>query len=186
MSTTAAIGLARVPPRGCSAPMAPIWARRSGAALSKVQCSASADTATLVCVRGRPAGHLPRRAGRPGNGNSIADSHPRPPNRARWRSGAPCTGAGSRERYGSEFGRQVAVDLEPDADFDEGRGCPGHLFPPRTHGAALAVMATKLPFCQRPRNATRSGRDACRVAGQACGSFNATPHSGRAPTGRHR
>lgn len=26
----------------------------------------------------------------------------------------------------SEFGRKVAVDLQTDADFDEGRGCPGH------------------------------------------------------------
>ena len=28
----------------------------------------------------------------------------------------------------SELGRQVAVDLEADADFDEGRGRPGHEF----------------------------------------------------------
>src|SRR5215470_1304887 len=28
--------------------------------------------------------------------------------------------------YLSELGRQVAVDLEPDADFDEARGHPGH------------------------------------------------------------
>src|SRR4029077_4655411 len=26
----------------------------------------------------------------------------------------------------SELGRQVPVDLEADADFNEGRGCPGH------------------------------------------------------------
>jgi hypothetical protein len=26
----------------------------------------------------------------------------------------------------SEFGRQIAVDLEADADFDEDRGVPGH------------------------------------------------------------
>src|SRR5947209_7188946 len=27
---------------------------------------------------------------------------------------------------GSELGRQVPVDLKPDADLNEGRGCPGH------------------------------------------------------------
>src|SRR5262249_20145195 len=27
-----------------------------------------------------------------------------------------------------EFGREVAVDLEADADLDEGRGRPGHIF----------------------------------------------------------
>src|SRR5260370_8323353 len=27
---------------------------------------------------------------------------------------------------GSELSRQVPVDLEPDADLNEGRGCPGH------------------------------------------------------------
>src|SRR6266446_3568134 len=27
---------------------------------------------------------------------------------------------------GSELSRQVSVDLEPDADLNEGRGCPGH------------------------------------------------------------
>ena len=27
---------------------------------------------------------------------------------------------------GSELSRQIAVDLESDADLDEGRGCPGH------------------------------------------------------------
>jgi hypothetical protein len=30
----------------------------------------------------------------------------------------------------SELGRQIAVDLEADADFDECRGCPGHGFSP--------------------------------------------------------
>jgi hypothetical protein len=27
---------------------------------------------------------------------------------------------------GSELSRQVPVDLKPDADLNEGRGCPGH------------------------------------------------------------
>ncbi len=38
---------------------------------------------------------------------------------------APHSGNAKRNRR-SEFGRQIAVDLEADADFDEGRGCPGH------------------------------------------------------------
>ena len=33
---------------------------------------------------------------------------------------------GVRTQAGSELSRQVPVNLEPDADLNEGRGCPGH------------------------------------------------------------
>jgi hypothetical protein len=32
----------------------------------------------------------------------------------------------NQSAWGSELSRQIAVDLESDADLDEGRGCPGH------------------------------------------------------------
>src|SRR5215469_12994944 len=34
--------------------------------------------------------------------------------------------SGVRSSVGSELCRQVPVDLKPDADLNEGRGCPGH------------------------------------------------------------
>jgi hypothetical protein len=40
----------------------------------------------------------------------------------------------------SELGRQVTVDLQADADFDESRGGPGHdLFPHYANGRQTAV-----------------------------------------------
>jgi hypothetical protein len=36
------------------------------------------------------------------------------------------TGNFNQSAWGSELSRQIAVDLESDADLDEGRGCPGH------------------------------------------------------------
>jgi len=44
---------------------------------------------------------------------------------------------------GSEFGWQVAVDLEADADFDESRGRPSH------------GVSSDLPFAPRPFVTTR-------------------------------
>src|SRR5262245_60476386 len=55
-----------------------------------------------------------------GNDSSIGEIHHPPPSLARWRQGPPF------RRDGSELGRQVAVDLEADADLDEGRGRPSH------------------------------------------------------------
>ena len=53
----------------------------------------------------------------------------------------------SAKRAGSEFGRQIAVDLEADADFDEDRGGPSHgRFPRslfRAHRLIQAGMAGK-------------------------------------------
>jgi hypothetical protein len=34
--------------------------------------------------------------------------------------------SGCASSAGSELSRQVPVDLKPDADLNEGRGCPGH------------------------------------------------------------
>ena len=88
VSTTASIGLWRVSPRGCSAGVATICARRSGEAFSRIQCSPSPDTARLACVRAKHACPRPRRAGRRGSDSSTAESRLRPPNPARWRSDA--------------------------------------------------------------------------------------------------
>ena len=71
---------------------------------------------------------------------------------------------------GSELSRQVPVDLEPDADLNEGRGCPGHwssslAFPssstldrgtplrkPRNHagGSTHAVYSAREFYCRPP------------------------------------
>ena len=68
------------------------------------------------------ADRRPRPAGRRRSCSSIAESRRPPPHRARWRSVPSRREAEAR----SEFGRQIAVDLEADADLDEGRGGPGH------------------------------------------------------------
>ena len=109
--------------RGCSAGVAWICARRSGEALSSVQRLPSArhGEARLRARRAR-ADRRPRPAGTRRNYNSIAESRRPPPHRARWRSVPSRREAEAR----SEFGRQIAVDLEADADLDEGRGGPGH------------------------------------------------------------
>jgi hypothetical protein len=41
-------------------------------------------------------------------------------------AGLVADGQFSTKCLGSELSRQIAVDLESDADLDEGRGCPGH------------------------------------------------------------
>ena len=54
----------------------------------------------------------------------------------------------------SELGRQVAVDLEPEADFDEGRRRPGH-----EHvllDRAMRLAGENLAQAQRLRNAVGS------------------------------
>src|SRR5215470_5493843 len=64
--------------------------------------------------------------------------------------------------YLSELGRQVAVDLEPDADFDEARSRPGHdVSSSRATPVALALKGNRTPVqnvvepCRR-RNAPDS------------------------------
>ena len=115
------------PRAAASAGVARSWARRSGEALRRIQRLAVAETARLG-LRAR----LDPRVARPGElthrdtGNSIAENHPRPRNRARSRSNAPFSGVAESERCRSELGREVTVDLEADADFDKGRSCPGH------------------------------------------------------------
>src|SRR5580698_465811 len=84
------------------------------------------------------------RAGTPDNNNSIAESRRLPRHRGRWRSGAPFTRGRGDKRYGSELGRQIAVDLESDANLDESRGRP-------RHGRSLSI---------RPATGQSSGRTA--------------------------
>ena len=74
-----------------------------------------------------PAHRAPKRADTPRTGSSIAESLHPPRHRVRWRSGAPFTGIVETCRCVSELGREIAVDLEPDADFDKDRSCPRHV-----------------------------------------------------------
>src|SRR5215470_348251 len=62
----------------------------------------------------------------------------------------PMLGGGS-EVDGSELGREVAVDLEPDADFDEGRGRPRHGSFPSSIGRRSRIIA------RGPRRQPRRG-----------------------------
>jgi hypothetical protein len=45
---------------------------------------------------------------------------------------------------GSDFGRQVAIDLQPDADFDENGGGPDHRMPFRADGRFRSLMRSGL------------------------------------------
>src|SRR5438309_1640615 len=59
------------------------------------------------------------------------------------------------EAEGSELGRQIAVDLEPDADLDEGRSSPGH---GRVPLHSRAVLVGRLRQCNaRAGGAQRHG-----------------------------
>jgi hypothetical protein len=43
-----------------------------------------------------------------------------------WSAGGQLPIQARRRKAGSELGRQIPVDLQADADLNEGRGCPGH------------------------------------------------------------
>ena len=103
-STTAAIG----PPRGSARARERRGLRlragqESGEALRKIERSPLAETARLACAHGLPASRSPEHD----DGRALHGD----------REGLGC---------GSELGRQVAVDLEADADLDKDRGCPRH------------------------------------------------------------
>src|SRR5215831_11603393 len=86
---------------------------------------------------------------------------------------------------GSELSRQVPVDLEPDADLNEGRGCPGHwssslAFPssnkldrgtpprkPRNHGRKHTRCLLKGILLQAPVGLPVTTRAAYHCAGQS-------------------
>src|SRR5262245_42008012 len=59
--------------------------------------------------------------GTPGNDSSIGESRHPPPSQARWRSAAASPGDVL------ELGREIAVDLKAEADFDEDRCRPSHV-----------------------------------------------------------
>ena len=82
----------------------------------------SGDGEAGLCARPAPACRPPTPADTPDTGNSIAENRHPPLHRARWRSGAPFTDR--TQSAGSELGREIAVDFEADADFDECRSCP--------------------------------------------------------------
>jgi hypothetical protein len=63
--------------------------------------------------------------------------------------GRPSAGAASQRIFrGSELSRQIAVDLESDADFDKHRRCPGHGFlrflPLRPPSQGTSVLRIKV------------------------------------------
>jgi hypothetical protein len=67
-----------------------------------------------------------------------------------------------------EFSRQVAVDLEADADFDKGWGSPGHGYPPY---AAVMKMSNETPrrdLTTNCRIAAMSVRVFARFEGYIC------------------
>src|SRR5262249_14741270 len=124
---TAAIGLLRRSARGCSAGVASSWARRSGVALRRIHCSPSPERARLAWVRGltrvsplqarRHTGHRQFHCGKP----------PPPAEPSTIAVKRPIQRENKRTKVADlELGREVAVDLEADADFYEGRRCPGH------------------------------------------------------------
>ena len=117
---TASIGLPRVPRADAARAIARICAGRSGDALSRTQFSPSADTARLAWVRGSHA----RIAG-PRQATDRATAIPLRKTAACRRAendGGQAAHSGLMQiASGSEFGRQIAVDLEADADFDESR-----------------------------------------------------------------
>ena len=123
VSTTASIGLSAQALRGCSTRRRLDLRAQIGRGVEQGPARAVGRNgeARLRARRAR-ADRRPRPAGRRRNYNSIAESRRPPPHRARWRSVPSRREAAAR----SEFGRQIAVDLEADADLDEGRGGPGH------------------------------------------------------------
>jgi len=65
--------------------------------------------ASAVALRTQPA-----HANRMSDSDSTAESFP------------SIAHTGGRRRTGSELGRQIPVNLQADADLNEGRGCPSH------------------------------------------------------------
>jgi hypothetical protein len=125
VSTTDLIGLPRVPERGWSALDCRICWGRSGDALIKTQFSPSPVTARLACVRGRTRGS-PAQARRHTGQRQFHCGKPPPPAEPRTMAVRRPNSRLRQARQDLELGRQVAVDLEPNADFDERRCGPGH------------------------------------------------------------
>lgn len=122
---------------------------RSGEALIKTQFSPSAVTARLACVRGRTRGspvHAKRQTGQ----RQFHCGKPPPAAEPRTMAVRRPNSGLTQTRQSLELGRQVAVDLEPNADLDKRRSCPGHLAsfalrngPQLTQASALAQAPTE-------------------------------------------
>ena len=89
----------------------------------RAQLKSLAQRATAIPQQPRRDGHaaVPAKPGRMAVSSSIA-----------------------RKSVRSELGRQVAVDLETDADFDESRGRPSHGVPPQMPAAGREKMQVHL------------------------------------------
>src|SRR5215831_11621659 len=82
--------------------------------------------------------------GMSGSDNSTAESPPAAEPRTRTVN-RPIQDR--RKWAGSELGRQIPVDLQADADLNEGRGCPGH------SSSSLTFLSSKLGVQVRSRRA---------------------------------
>ena len=172
VSTTALIGLAAQAIARMKRAHRRICWRRSGEALIRTQFSPSPVTARLACVRGRTRAI-------PGPGQTADRTAAIPLRKATTRRGAEHDGGQSPHsglaqwRQRSEFGRQIAVDLQPDADLDKGRGGPGHFeFPCSGDSNTLREAPGSV---QGP---TRQDADAPRKKPDPCGSGCICPGAG--------
>src|SRR5262245_66350196 len=106
-----------------------------------VQRRPSAETATLAWVRALTRGSRSQAKRHTSHRQFHCGNPPPPPERGttavRCR---PRTAAGEAR---SELVRQIAVDLEADADFDERRGGPSHGFPHLFRPSATACCSKK-------------------------------------------
>ena len=128
VSTTASIGLSRSRPRGCSAGVVGDLRAQIGRGVEQRPALAvGGDREARLGARARRADRRPRRAAdraaavplrKAATGRRTEHDGGQAPHRQAGPGPVP----GSK----SELGRQIAVDLEADADLDEGRGGPGH------------------------------------------------------------
>jgi hypothetical protein len=62
--------------------------------------------------------------------------------------------ARTNRHQNSEFGRQISVDLEADADFDECWGSPSHAYPPLGSWQSTTPFRAKRPAIPPPSSAS--------------------------------
>ena len=120
------MGLPRGSMRGCKHGVAKSWARRSGVALRRIQSSPLPDTARLACVRALTRVSPAQASRHTGHRQFHCGKAPPPAEPSTIAVKRPIQGIMENASCRLEFGREVAVDLEADADFDERRSGPGH------------------------------------------------------------
>ena len=135
VSTTPSIGLPRRLPRMQRRRRLDLRAqiRRGVDATSSAASPRRRDSPGCGAGRANPG---PRQAGKRGSGSSIAESRRRPPPEHDGGQ-APHLAGLERRRRKSELGRQIAVDLEADANLDKNWGRPSHGVSFRPHSTGL-------------------------------------------------